>query len=43
MNIIEQRDDELIELGSVSTDTQGGDEIRVEGFTLEPKPGLSAE
>lgn len=34
---------ELIELGSVTADTQGEGGLVLEGFTLMPKPGISAD
>ena len=34
---------ELVELGSVSGDTQGEGGVEIEGFTLRPKAGLSPE
>lgn len=34
---------ELIELGSVSGDTQGASGVILEGFTLMPKDGITAD
>ena len=34
---------ELVELGSVTGDTQGQNGVILEGFTLMPKPGISAD
>lgn len=34
---------ELIELGSVSGDTQGASGVILEGFTLMPKEGITAD
>jgi len=36
-------DRELVELGSVTDDTHGEGGVEIEGFTLRPKGGISAE
>jgi hypothetical protein len=39
----EDRTSELVELGSVTADTQGQGGVILEGFTLIPKAGISAD
>ncbi|HEX8443469.1 MAG TPA: benenodin family lasso peptide [Allosphingosinicella sp.] len=39
----DERKLELIELGSVSADTQGSGGPAIEGFTYQPKVGISAD
>lgn len=34
---------ELVELGSVTADTQGAGGVILEGFTLMPKAGITAD
>jgi predicted alpha-1,6-mannanase (GH76 family) len=35
--------EELVELGSVTADTQGGDGVLIEGFVYMPKTGITAD
>jgi hypothetical protein len=39
--IDERREDELIDLGAVSVETQGGAAVNIEGFQLQPQLGIS--
>jgi len=41
MKITNDHDEKLIELGSVTADTQGGDGALIEGFVYMPKQGIT--
>jgi hypothetical protein len=43
MQKTDERKLELVELGSVTVDTQGGGAPVLEGFTYQPKTGISAD
>lgn len=39
----DERKLELVELGSIAADTQGAGGLAIEGFTYQPKTGISAD
>ena len=43
MKTINDIDEQLVELGSVTSDTQGGDGVLIEGFVYMPKTGITAD
>ena len=43
MKTTNDTDEKLVELGSVTADTQGGDGVLIEGFIYMPKTGITAD